>query len=58
MVTGAKILGFDSSPKGGWTKTFDTTEYDNGKYYVFVLAAEEVGSDPIGSANVRVEIIN
>jgi hypothetical protein len=56
--TDANIIGFDSSLKGGWTKTFDTTEYDNGKYYIFVLAAEEVGSDPIGSASVRVEIIN
>jgi hypothetical protein len=57
-LAGGTMLGFDSSEKGGWTKTLDTTEYDNGKYYVVILAAEEVGASPIGSASVRVEIKN
>ena len=58
LGTGGIFIGFDSSPKGGWTKTFDTTEYDNGKYYLHVLVAEKMGSDPIGAASVRVEINN
>jgi hypothetical protein len=57
-LAGGTILGFDSSPKGGWTKTLDTTEHDNGKYYIHIFVAEEVGADPIGSASVRVEIKN
>jgi hypothetical protein len=59
LGTGGPNLGFDSSETEGWTKTLDTTKYKNGKYFVALFVfSTDASSNPIGTANVQVEISN
>ena len=52
-------IGTDSSSKGGWVNTFDTSEYDNGKYYISVVVWDDDGEGPpLGAAQIPVEINN
>jgi hypothetical protein len=59
MHEGMPNLGLDRSAADGWSNTFDTTEYDSGKYYINVIVYPEGGEgDPLGIAQVQVEISN
>lgn len=56
--TNGTNLGIDSDGSNGCTRILDTTDYENGLYFVVSIASSEIGADPIGSANVQVEIKN
>jgi uncharacterized protein (UPF0333 family) len=59
MEEGMPNLGLDRDAADGWSNTFDTTEYDNGKYYINVIVYPEGGEgNPLGVAQVPVEISN
>jgi hypothetical protein len=59
LITGdGKILGTDSDGSDGWTSIFDTTEFENGLYFVVSIASAKPGGNPNASANVQVEINN
>lgn len=52
-------LGFDSEGSDGWEMPLNTTEYDNGVYYVALFVFETDGSsNPLGTANAKVQIEN
>jgi len=56
---GMPVIGRDSSSDDGWSSTFDTTEYDNGKYYINVVVySEDADGPPLGVAQIPVEIKN
>ena len=53
------IIGRDTSSTDGWSYEFDTTEHDNGKYYISVVVYSEDGDGPpLGVAQIPVEIKN
>jgi hypothetical protein len=56
---GQPSIGTDSSPEGGWSNMFNTTEHDNGNYYVNIVVWQEGGEGPpLGFAQIPVEIKN
>ena len=56
---GMASLGIDRSLEGGWSNTFNTTELDNGKYYISVVVYSTNGDGPpLGAAQVPVVIKN
>jgi hypothetical protein len=56
---GQPSIGTDSSPEGGWSNNFNTSEYDNGEYYISVVVYPEGGEgNPLGIAQIPVEIKN
>lgn len=56
---GMPKLGIDSDEEDGWTNVFNTTEFENGKYYVNVVVYPPGGEgNPLGVAQIPVEIKN
>ena len=56
---GGPNLGIDSDGMDGWGVKLDTSEYENGLYYLAIFAFEnDTTSNPLGVANVQVEIRN
>jgi hypothetical protein len=56
---GGPNLGFDSDGSDGWEIPLDTTEYENGEYYVAVFVFDnDASSNPLGAGNVKVAIKN
>lgn len=56
---GMPVISRDSNGNDGWLSEFDTTEYENGKYYISVVVYSEGGEGPpLGVAQIPVEIKN
>ena len=56
---GMPVIGRDTSTEDGWSSEFDTTEYENGKYYINIVAYDSDGEGPpLGVAQIPVEIKN
>lgn len=56
---GIPRLGIDSDKTDGWSNTFNTAEYENGKYYISVVVYPPGGEgSPLGVAQIPVEIRN
>ncbi len=59
LGSGGPNLGFDSDGSDGWNFSFNTTEYENGVYYLALFAFQDDStSNPIGVTNVQLEIRN
>jgi hypothetical protein len=59
LGVGGPNLGFDSDGSDGWGKTLDTSNYENGIYYVALFVFEnDASSNPLGAVNKQVEIRN
>lgn len=59
LGNGGPSLGFDSDGTDGWEMVLDTTEYENGTYFVALFAFDnDASSNPLGVANVQVEVRN
>jgi hypothetical protein len=51
-------LGIDDDGSDGWSRLFDTTEYDNGLYEISGLPMSDPDSDPLGIVSAQVVIDN